>query len=84
MKAVVTPKAGPPEILELRDVSIPPLCDGWALVKVRAAGLNRSEMYSRQGDSPNVLFPRIQGIECVAAYQFAFVARLEGLPAICM
>lgn len=30
-----------------------------------AFGINRSEMYTRQGHSPSVKFPRIQGIECV-------------------
>ncbi|GAA2137200.1 zinc-binding dehydrogenase [Actinomadura napierensis] len=38
---------------------------GWTLVRVRAFGLNRSEMYTRQGHSPDVRFPRVLGIECV-------------------
>jgi len=35
------------------------------LIKVKAFGLNRSELFTRQGHSPNVKFPRVQGIECV-------------------
>ena len=35
------------------------------LVKVKAFGLNRSELMTRKGYSPNVTFPRILGIECV-------------------
>jgi len=38
---------------------------GWVLIQVRACGLNRSELFTRRGDSPGVTFPRIQGIECV-------------------
>ena len=33
------------------------------LIRVRAFGLNRSEMFTRQGHSPTVKFPRILGIE---------------------
>lgn len=35
------------------------------LVKNRAFGLNRSEWFTRRGDSPSVKFPRVLGIECV-------------------
>ena len=35
------------------------------LIRVKAFGLNRSEMFTRQGHSPNVKFPRILGIEAV-------------------
>ncbi len=38
---------------------------GWILIRVRAFGLNRSELFTRQGHSPNVRFPRILGIEAV-------------------
>jgi len=35
------------------------------LIRVMALGLNRSEMFTRQGHSPNVVFPRMLGIEAV-------------------
>lgn len=35
------------------------------MVRVQAAGLNRSELRTRQGCSPSVTFPRVLGIECV-------------------
>ncbi|MEI2465758.1 zinc-binding dehydrogenase [Niallia taxi] len=38
---------------------------GWVLVKIKAFGINRSEIYTRQGHSPSVKLPRIIGIECV-------------------
>jgi NADPH:quinone reductase-like Zn-dependent oxidoreductase len=34
-------------------------------IRVRAFGLNRSELFTRQGHSPSVVFPRVLGIECV-------------------
>ena len=33
------------------------------LIRIKAFGLNRSEMFTRQGHSPTVKFPRILGIE---------------------
>ena len=38
---------------------------GWVVIKVKAFGINRSELFTRQGHSPSVLFPRILGIEAV-------------------
>jgi len=65
MKAAITTKAGNPEVIEIREVPIPKIKEGWVLIKVKAFGLNRSELFTRRGDSPGVQFPRIQGIECV-------------------
>jgi len=39
--------------------------DGWVLVKVKSFGINRSELMTRKGYSPSVIFPRVLGIECV-------------------
>ena len=39
-------------------------------IKVKAFGLNRSELYTRQGHSPGVNFPIIQGIECVGEVEY--------------
>lgn len=41
------------------------------LIRVKAFGLNRSEMFTRQGHSPNVKFPRILGIEAVGTVEDA-------------
>ncbi len=65
MKAAVTTEPGNPEVIELLEKSIPSAQKGWVLIKIKAFGLNRSEIFTRQGDSPNVKFPRVQGIECV-------------------
>ena len=65
MKAAVTPKAGSPDIIEIQEKPKPEAKQGWILIRIKAFGINRSEIFTRQGHSPNVKFPRIQGIECV-------------------
>ena len=65
MRAAVCARAGGPEVLEIRELPVPAVREGWSLVRVKGAGLNRSELRTRQGHSPNVTFPRVLGIECV-------------------
>jgi NADPH:quinone reductase-like Zn-dependent oxidoreductase len=65
MKAVVIHKAGGPEALVIEERPVPNAKLGWVLIQVKAFGLNRSELFTRQGHSPNVPFPRILGIEAV-------------------
>jgi NADPH:quinone reductase-like Zn-dependent oxidoreductase len=65
MQAAVCVRAGGPDVLEIRELPVPPVRDGWSLVQVKGAGLNRSELRTRQGHSPTVTFPRVLGIECV-------------------
>lgn len=65
MRGYVIREPGGPERLELIDMPRPSLRDGWVLIRNRAFGLNRSEWFTRRGDSPSVKFPRVLGIECV-------------------
>ncbi len=66
MRAAVVEQPGGPEVLQLRDIPRPQPRAQWVLLKVKAFGLNRSEMYTRQGHSGDaVRFPRVLGIECV-------------------
>ena len=69
MKAAITTKAGNPEVIKIGEVDKPKTKPGWVLIKVEAFGLNRSELFTRRGDSPGVTFPRIQGIECVGVVE---------------
>jgi NADPH:quinone reductase-like Zn-dependent oxidoreductase len=64
MKAAVIYKAGGPEVLKIEQRLIPKPKVGEVLIRVKACGLNRSEIFTRQGHSP-VKFPRIMGIEAV-------------------
>jgi NADPH:quinone reductase-like Zn-dependent oxidoreductase len=71
MKAAVIYKAGGPEVLEIESRPIPSPKDGEVLIRIKAFGLNRSELFTRQGHSPNVKFPRILGIEAVGLIEQA-------------
>jgi NADPH2:quinone reductase len=65
MKAAVTIGIGGPDVIKIQELPKPGATEGWILIRIKAFGLNRSELFTRQGASPNVKFPRIQGIECV-------------------
>src|SRR5262245_42950944 len=71
MKAVVVKQPGGPEVLELTEWPLPEPAPGWVRIKIRAFGLNRAEMFTRQGHSPDVAFPRILGIECAGEVDLA-------------
>lgn len=71
MKAIRVHQAGGPEVLQIEEIPRPQPRPGWVLIRVKAFGLNRSEMYTRQGFSPTVQFPRVLGIECVGIVEDA-------------
>jgi NADPH:quinone reductase-like Zn-dependent oxidoreductase len=63
MHAIVVRHPGGPEVLEYTTVPKPVVKPGWSRIKVAGFGINHSEIFTRQGDSPSVKFPRILGIE---------------------
>lgn len=65
MKAIVLYNPGGEANLILEERPIPVPKEGQVLVAVKAFGLNRSELMTRKGLSPDVTFPRVLGIECV-------------------
>jgi len=65
MKAAITTEAGDPSVIKIQEVAKPEVKSGWILIEVKSFGLNRSEIFTRRGESPNIKFPCIQGIECV-------------------
>lgn len=69
MKAMVLEKPCSAEEMKIKNVPIPEVREGWVLVKVKAFGINRAEIFTRQGDSPSVKLPRIIGIECVGTVE---------------
>jgi NADPH:quinone reductase-like Zn-dependent oxidoreductase len=71
MKAAVIHEAGGPEVLRIGSLPIPTPKNGEVLIRVKAFGLNRSELFTRQGHSPTVKFPRVLGIEAVGVVEAA-------------
>lgn len=65
MKAVLVEQPGSSEQLKVVEREIPKIKEGWSLVKIKGFGINRSEIFTRKGYSPSVVFPRVLGIECV-------------------
>jgi NADPH:quinone reductase-like Zn-dependent oxidoreductase len=71
MRAAVIYEAGGPDVLKLESRPVPTPKRGEVLIRVKAFGLNRSELFTRQGYSPTVKFPRIMGIEAAGLVEDA-------------
>lgn len=67
MKSIVLHHTGTPDVLNVSEVPMPTVKPGWVLIKVKAFGLNRSELMMREyeGDAAYIQLPRVLGIECV-------------------
>jgi NADPH:quinone reductase-like Zn-dependent oxidoreductase len=65
MRAIVLDAPGPADALTVRELPVPTPAAGWVLIKVKAFGLNRSELHTRLGLASGVTFPRVLGIEAV-------------------
>ncbi|MBS1665293.1 MAG: NAD(P)H-quinone oxidoreductase [Bacteroidetes bacterium] len=63
MKAILITQKGGPEVLELRELPTPAPAAGEVLIRVKAAGLNRSDIYSRISKSYGSSTPEIPGLE---------------------
>lgn len=68
MKAVYVRSQGPPDVLEYGDLPDPLPAEGEALVRVRAIGVNRLDLYTRAGARgmrlPDDAFPWVLGGDC--------------------
>ncbi|MCB0597069.1 MAG: zinc-binding dehydrogenase [Lewinellaceae bacterium] len=66
MKAWQIKSYGSTGVFQLNDIPDPQPKAGWVLIDIKAFGINRSELYTRQGHSGDaVTLPRVLGIECV-------------------
>ena len=65
MRAVVLDGPGPASALQIRMIPVPTPTAGWALIAVKAFGLNRSELHSRLGLAEGMTWPRVLGAEAV-------------------
>src|SRR6476469_8235308 len=71
MRAVVIDGPGPPEVLQVRHLPVPSAAAGQVLIRVKAFGLNRSELHFRRGVASSGSFPRIPGIEATGVVESA-------------
>ena len=85
MKAIWITKKGGPEVLELREVERPVPRPGEVLIRVTAAGLNRSDIYSRMSAAYGMTGPEIPGLEVSGVIEScgAGVARWKPGDAVC-
>ena len=66
MRAVRLTGPVAPQELTVTEVPLPAVTAGQVRIRVRAFGINESEVTSRKGESgPDFSFPRILGIEAV-------------------
>ena len=63
MKAIWIAQKGGPEVLELREIERPSAAAGEVLIRVKAAGLNRSDIYSRKSMAYGENDAKIPGLE---------------------
>jgi synaptic vesicle membrane protein VAT-1 len=73
MKSVYIPKAGPPEVLEVREGPDPTPRDGEVVVRVRASGVNFADVSARLG-----FYPDAPPLPCVVGYEVAGVVDRTG------
>ncbi len=68
MRQLVIARYGPPEVLTVREVPDPPATSGGVRIRVRAAGVNFSDLLARQG-----LYPDAPKPPCVVGYEVSGV-----------
>jgi len=73
VKRLVVPRYGPPEVLEVRDAPDPAVAPGSVRIRVRAAGVNFSDLLARQG-----LYPDAPKPPCTIGYEVAGVVDTVG------
>ncbi|MFI7082486.1 alcohol dehydrogenase catalytic domain-containing protein [Streptomyces anulatus] len=72
MRAVVVTRPGGLDALEIKDVPVPVRKPGWVRIRVKAFGVNESEVTTRKGESDaEVTYPRVPGIEGVGVVEEA-------------
>ena len=77
MRAVVLDAPGPPEALGIRELPVPEPRPGWVLIRVKAFGINRSELHTRLGLAQGITFPRVLGIEATGVVAAAPAGEFE-------
>jgi NADPH2:quinone reductase len=71
MRAVVIDQPGSADVLNIREIPVPQVAQGQVLIRVKAFGLNRSELHFRSGVASSGSFPRVPGIEATGVVEAA-------------
>src|SRR4051794_28237373 len=71
MRAIVLTAPRPVENLEIRDLPLPVPGSGEVRIRVKAFGINRSELHLRLGYAESARFPVVPGIEAVGVVDLA-------------
>src|SRR5712672_2873723 len=66
MRQVVITKAGPPEVLQVRESADPSAGAGEVRIRVKASGINFADLMARMG-----IYPDAPKIPCVVGYEVA-------------
>jgi NADPH:quinone reductase-like Zn-dependent oxidoreductase len=85
MRAVCIDSITTGEEVKISNVEIPKIKSGWALIKVKAFGLNHSEQILRLSEitAPYIKKPVIPGIECVGTIEDAGDTRFKKGDKVC-
>ncbi|MDB5219208.1 MAG: Synaptic vesicle rane protein [Myxococcaceae bacterium] len=73
MRQIWITKAGPPEVLQVREAPDPEPGDGEVRIRVRAAGINFADLMARVG-----LYPDAPKVPCVVGYEVSGVVDAIG------
>jgi NADPH2:quinone reductase len=80
MKAIAIDRCGGPDVLELREVSLPEPAEGEVRIRVHTAGVNFGDTVVRAGGAPiEIPFPLIPGSEVVGVVD-CLGPGVEGIP----
>jgi NADPH:quinone reductase len=83
MKAIVIEKFGDPDVMVIKDVDKPEPKSGFALIRVKAFGVNHAEIHMRKGEWAE--FMPISGIECVGIVEACPGGEFEaGMPVVAL
>lgn len=74
MRAIVISEFGEPDVLTAMTLPEPEPAPGTVVIRVKAFGLNRAELYMRRGEWPEA--SRVSGIECAGTVESDVDGRL--------
>ena len=81
MQAILLHQIGDPDVLRMEDYPDPVPGPGDVVVRLRAAALNRRDLWIRRGFYPGIVFPIVLGSTAPARSSLSVPASIRPLPA---